>query len=158
MPMDWNRPVSEAARELCGKTFVHVDADRSVYRGIVYETCGYAAKEGKKRELFFEAPGTVILWPYRFGKITNVAAHEYNGSGLVEIRSVLADGEEIGPLKFTKEFHLDGKNSYRIRKAEGSGIYVAETPDLEGLQPVSILDEQPHPGHRIAHWRLRKKD
>ena len=104
--IDWTS-LKGATRALCGKTFFHYDDDGKIYQGIVAETCGYEVGGPEKRKhMFFEPPGTIVLWPYRGGRITNIAAHDYESPGLVEIRKVLKGKDEIGPLKFNKDFKL----------------------------------------------------
>lgn len=160
MPVDWNQHVKKASKALCGITLVNFDEDGNVYQGVIAETCGYVTNGGKKDYLFREPPGTIVLWSYRGGMITNIAAHEYEGSGLVEIRKVIQGDYELGPLNFTLAFRLTGKHGQRIRKTKGSGIYLVETPGLseQGWHTDDVLNKEDHPEHRVAHWKLIKSE
>ncbi|MBI4181448.1 MAG: hypothetical protein HY520_00570 [Candidatus Aenigmarchaeota archaeon] len=153
--MDWEQDVRTVAKQLCGRTFCHYTGEGALYQGLITETCGYSALEGRRENLFHEAPGTIVLWPYRGRMITNIAAHEYEGSGLVEIRRVMQGDELLGPLAFTAAFQLEGLDGVRIRKT-GGGVYVAETPGLreQGWRVADVLKKESHPHHRVAHWLL----
>lgn len=158
MPMNWNQDVKRAAKDLCGMTFTYFDKG-APYSGVITETRGWTAKEGPRRELFLEPPGTIVLWRCYGGHITNIAAHPYGKDGIIGIGEVQVGSERLGPNRFTEEFKLKEMNGYRITKTRGSGIYIAETPglDAQGLCVTNVLDERKHPDNMVARWRLEKK-